>query len=117
MNRIGATTECVKINEQYKATVCVSRCKDRFQSGFELACGEIHISKCLVTDMSASSRDARASAWSAVHEELSLLASAHSGGTSEDIIHMGKLALKVEELMREIKERQMQLFEVPSDAS
>jgi len=109
--------ECVKLSAEYQVTVFVAKVEDRFQSGFELVCGRTIIVKWLIPHRCESQRTARVFAWSAAHEELSHLAGAQSGARIEEITQMSRLTLKVEDLIREINERQMQLFEVHSDAS
>jgi len=109
--------ECVKLSAEYQVTVFVAKVEDRFQSGFELVCGRTIIVKWLIPHRCESLRTARVFAWSAAHEELSHFMKAESWETPTVPEQLGRLLLKVEDRLQEVKERQMQLFEVPSDAS
>jgi len=115
--RAMTPAESVKISAVHQVTVFVAEVNDRFQSGFELVCGRRIIVKWLIPHLCESQRTARVFAWTAAHEELSHLACAQSGALAEGITQMSLLILKVEDRLREVQERQMQLFEVAPDAS
>jgi len=116
MNTAGAPTECVKIGDEYHLSVFIEERSGEYRSGFVLVCSKEHSVKVSLPDSCQTLREASASALGAAHVHLSRLASAHSGLEEKSIETAQNLASRIEDRLREIRERQMQLFEVSPDA-